>query len=66
MSDDKKPNKIILESISRDLKQLSLDIFFIKNEIKCIKDVFIQKKNIEKKDDNEWIKEEEEIGWRLW
>ena len=64
MSDDKKPNKIILESISRDLKLLNQDIVFIKNELKCIKDVFIQKK--EKKIDDDWIKEEEQTGWRMW
>ena len=64
MSDDKKPNKIILESISRDLKLLNQDIVFIKNELKCIKDVFIQKK--EEKIDDDWIKEEEQTGWRMW
>ena len=61
-----KPNILLLEKISSDLSTIRNDIFLIKNEIKTIKDVIIKKKKELERDDNEWIKEEETIGWRLW
>ena len=60
-----KPNILLLEKISSDLSIITNDIFMIKNEIKTIKDVIIQQKKQKERDDNEWIKEEETIGWRI-
>jgi len=36
-----------MESILREIKIITTDIFIIKNELKCIKDLIIQKKNEE-------------------
>jgi hypothetical protein len=65
-STNTKPNILLLEKISSDLSTIRNDIFMIKNEIKIIKDVIIQEKREKDTADNEWIKEEETIGWRLW
>tara|TARA_R110000824_G_scaffold360726_2_gene548502 strand:- start:265 stop:471 length:207 start_codon:yes stop_codon:yes gene_type:complete len=59
---DKRENIILLEKILDDMKKISHDIFMIKNEIKCIRDINIPTKVVIPP----IIEEDEITGWRLW
>tara|TARA_R110001606_G_scaffold46212_2_gene118894 strand:+ start:125 stop:313 length:189 start_codon:yes stop_codon:yes gene_type:complete len=60
---DKKQNIILLEKILEDMKKISHDIFMIKNEIKCIRDINIPEVVVNVPP---IIEEDESTGWRLW
>tara|TARA_R110000803_G_scaffold19708_1_gene51386 strand:+ start:489 stop:677 length:189 start_codon:yes stop_codon:yes gene_type:complete len=57
---DKNSNKVILENIQRDMKVIHNDIFLIKNSLKSIQDVVIQKKL---KEDKDKVDKEISTGW---
>tara|TARA_R110000868_G_scaffold404059_1_gene681885 strand:- start:882 stop:1091 length:210 start_codon:yes stop_codon:yes gene_type:complete len=66
---DKRENLILLEQVLQEIRKISNDIFFIKNELKCIRDIAIPKVILNVppiiKSDDEWFDDEDVIGWRI-
>lgn len=60
-------NNILIKNIQSDITELKNDLEFIKSQLSDISQYFINnKKDIDKKETDEWIKDEETIGWRIW
>lgn len=60
-------NNILIKNIQSDITELKNDLEFIKAQLSDISQYFINNKKVtEKKEVEEWIKDEESIGWRIW
>tara|TARA_R110000803_G_scaffold36455_4_gene78258 strand:- start:852 stop:1052 length:201 start_codon:yes stop_codon:yes gene_type:complete len=60
-------NNILIKNIQSDVTELKNDLEFIKAQLSDISQYFINNKRVtEKKEVEEWIKDEESIGWRIW
>tara|TARA_R110002167_G_scaffold9916_2_gene45707 strand:+ start:424 stop:627 length:204 start_codon:yes stop_codon:yes gene_type:complete len=60
-------NNILIKKLQSDITEIKNDLEFIKAQLSDISQHFINNKKVtEKKDTEEWIKDEESIGWRIW
>ena len=60
-------NNILIKKLQSDITEIKNDLEFIKAQLSDISQHFINnKKGTDKKEVEEWIKDEESIGWRIW